>query len=80
MCSFTVSMLMPIDLAISRLLRPYAKCRSTWYLSTAAADFVAANRDKLSGVKRQRKQTSDYSARPQPDASPYASRPVAGVM
>ena len=50
------------------------------YLSTAAADFVVANRERLSGVKRPRKQAGDYSARPQPGASPYASRPVAGVM
>ena len=50
------------------------------YLSTAAADFVVANRERLSGVKRPRKNAGDYSARPQPGASPYASRPVAGVM
>lgn len=50
------------------------------YLSTAAADFVLANRDRLSGMKRPRKRAGDYSARPQPGASPYASRPVPGVI
>ncbi|MCY2987981.1 MAG: phage terminase large subunit family protein [Planctomycetota bacterium] len=50
------------------------------YLSTAAADFVVVNRERLGGAKRQRKNAGDYSARPQPGASPYASRPVAGVM
>jgi hypothetical protein len=50
------------------------------YLSTAAADFVVVNLERLSGVKKARSRPGDYSARPKPGESRYSSRPVPGAM
>ena len=57
-------------------------------MATAAADFVAVNREKLARKKvepAERKKPGDYSGRPSASAvaaataAKYASRPIAGV-
>jgi hypothetical protein len=52
------------------------------YLSTAAADFVLANEERLTGKPRKRKSASDYMkrARASATAAAYAGRPVIGMM